>query len=228
MPWLGFFVKVWRSDTFVVLDHVENNVKDGSWFRRVRILAGGKPGWISIPLDRPEIGPFVPINQMQVSAGPTTTRLFEKYKRSVQQSYAKARFFDEFFPLFSAHLDSETTSLSERNLAFIFAVLDKLQLDMDIVFSSNLGVTSNSNQLLIDILQVTGGSTYLCGDGADGYQDDALFEEAGISIVNNGFKPTPYPQVGMQEFVPGLSILDALFNLGAKGTRDLIVSQGRL
>jgi len=228
MPWLGFFVKVLRSGTFVVLDHVQNNVKDGSWFRRVRFQASGKPSWVSVPLDRPESGPFLPLNEMKVSGGVATTRLFEKYKKTIQQTYARAPYFDEFFPLFSAYMDSETASLMERNMAFNMAVLDLLEFEGKVVYSSQLGLTSSSNQLLIDILKATDAKTYLCGDGADGYQDDTLFEDAGISVVRNNFKPVPYPQVGTKEFLPGLSILDALFNLGAAGTRALIVSQDRL
>jgi len=228
MPWLGFFVKVWRCEVFVVLDHVHNNVKDSSWFRRVRVLSSGKPNWISIPIERPEGGPFQAIKEMKLSDGPACQRMFEKYKRTILQSYGKAPFYEDFASLFLAYFDSDDVFLSRRNMAFVEAVLQILDINVEVVYSSSLNPTAHSNRLLIELLQAVNCDTYLCGDGADGYQDEAMFEAAGIRVVHNRFSPPPYPQVGTKEFVPGLSIMDALFNLGADGTRQLIHEQGKV
>jgi hypothetical protein len=44
----------------------------------------------------------------------------------------------------------------------------------------------------------------------------------GVELQYQNFTPPPYPQIGTKEFVPGLSVLDALFNLGFDGTAALL------
>jgi hypothetical protein len=51
------------------------------------------------------------------------------------------------------------------------------------------------------------------------YQDPLAFRSAGIELDVCEYRPIPYEQDAA--FVPGLSILDALFHLG-KGSRTLL------
>ena len=90
------------------------------------------------------------------------------------------------------------------------------------VRSSELEVDGAATDLLIATTKAVGGTVYLSGDGADGYQDDARFAEEGLELQFQNFTPQAYPQIGSTEFVPGLSVLDALFNLGFEGTAALL------
>ena len=69
MPWYGFFNKISKVDTWVVLDHVHNNPRKAFWGRRVQILSNGKPLWLSIPLEKPpqegQLG--MPLNIMKIN-----------------------------------------------------------------------------------------------------------------------------------------------------------------
>ena len=53
-PWLGYFDKLDRADTFVLLDTVE--FSKGSRTNRVEVLVGGRPHWITAPVQRAGIG----------------------------------------------------------------------------------------------------------------------------------------------------------------------------
>lgn len=62
----------------------------------------------------------------------------------------------------------------------------------------------------------------MCGGGADGYQDENIFTAAGIDLIHQNFQHPVYSQKACNEFVNGLSIVDALMNVGAKETALLI------
>lgn len=67
----------------------------------------------------------------------------------------------------------------------------------------------------------------MSGDGSSGYQDDAAFIEAGIDLVYQRFEHPVYAQRGLTQFVPGLSVLDAIFNCGFAGAAQLLESARR-
>ena len=59
----------------------------------------------------------------------------------------------------------------------------------------------------------------MCGGGAGGYQQDEMFSQSGLLLQYQHFVPYNYNQ-GQQEFVGGLSILDALFHQGFEGVEN--------
>jgi len=223
-PWFGFFRKVARSDVWIVLDHVTNNPRDAAfWGRRVRILVNGQPHWLSLTLGRPpEPGQVsMPIHEMTVVPNPTTAPA--KLLRTLREAYARAPYFREYEWLVAEHLNDPDNNLMRRNMRFIERVLALLGASPRIVYSSALGPpTSGKTALLIDLLTAVGASTYLCGLGASGYQDESLFEAAGIRLLHNRFSHPVYRQVGTGDFVEGLSILDALFNMPISHLRQLL------
>lgn len=222
MPWMGFFLKAKRADVLVILDHTCNNIRDGSWFRRVKFLIGGKPTWFSVPIAHDTLGSFQPLKCMKVGSDHNAMSLFQKYRRSFQQSYGRCPQYPEIHDLFDDYFSQSDPSLLHRNMAFINRVMRLLGIETPIVFSSELDPAGHSTAMLVEIVRSVGGDTYLSGDGASGYQDDHLFFSAGLRLVKNCFVQRPYRQCGAGAFVPGLSILDMLTNEGAEATRARI------
>jgi hypothetical protein len=214
LPWPGLFNKISHCDAWIVLDHVENNPRDAAfWGRRVRILSGGEARWLSIPLTRPvergRIG--VPIREMTISnADP---QVLPKCLASIRHAYAGAAHFAEYFPLVEQYFTAADDNLMRRNMRFIEAVLTLLGIRTRLIYSSALGTQSRSTQLLVDLLRAVGATTYRCGGGAQSYQQDELFAAAGIELEYNSYTQPAYPQ-SIGAFVPGLSVIDALFNVG--------------
>lgn len=211
-PWFGFFNKISKANTWVVLDHVENNPRDAAfWGRRVKILVNGQPTWLSITLERPKdpgrIG--IPICEMQINM--SDPKVFEKCLKTIQMAYARAPYFSDYFFLAKEYFLDTSSSLQERNMRFIQTVMSILEIKTKVVFSSSFKVQTKSTQLLVDLLKAIEADCYLCGRGAVGYQHDELFAENGISLEYNSYVPPEYPQMRTERFVPGLSILDALF-----------------
>lgn len=224
MPWFGFFRKIARSRTWILLDHTRNNPRDASfWGRRVRFLVGGKPHWISLPLVKDSnSGQGVPINEIRLNTA--DTRAFGKSKRTIQLAYANTPFFDEWFPVVEEYFDSDASLLIDRNMQFIRQVLKRLDLQTEVIASSSLDPVHSGTELLAELLLKAGADTYLCGTGAGGYQDDAILADAGIKINYNEFEHPVYDQGVSAPFIPGLSILDALFRVDSGVIRTWLLT----
>jgi hypothetical protein len=218
MPWLGFFAKINRADTFVVLDHVVNRYNEQSWFRRVKLANRTSCYWFSISVEKPKISSHIPINQMRVNRKID----YKKSLKSIQQTYSKAPYYHTIYPLIEKWFNSNETLLSKKNMIFIIDIMDILEIDTKVVYSSELNCKEKSNELLIEILKLEGADIYLCGDGADAYQKDELFIAEGIKVEYNNFKIEEYNQINTKKFQARLSIIDSLMNIGSKETKKLI------
>ncbi len=223
MPWLGFFNKIAKANSFIVLDHVVNNPKASEfWGRRVKMLVGNREHWMSVTLKRTSDSIFEPISSMEIEENEVSKR---KFLQTVELNYKKAPYFQEGFELVTNYFDAHHTNLMRRNMQFIKIVMAKLNIGTELYYSSELNPQGKSNEMLIDLLKRVGASTYLCGGGAAGYQNDELFNANNIHVQYNNFKHPTYPQFNNQSFIPGLSIVDAIMNIGYSNTMDLVHSR---
>ena len=118
-------------------------------------------------------------------------------------------------------LDSE--NISKANTSLIRSLCRMLDIDTTIILESDLKLepATGSERLVAIVTRLTEGGTYFSGVGGKKYQDEKLFEDAGIGIRYSDFTANPYPQNG-PEFIAGLSILDSIFNIGIDETRNAI------
>jgi hypothetical protein len=219
-PWLGYFNKVAYADSFIVLDSVPISKTGGTWLNRVRLLLNGRVSWVTMPIVRANHGAQL-IRHVQMDGVAWRGKLL----RTLQSAYGRAPHFEMVFPLVAALINNQTDSLAEFNLSAIRALTVSIGLDpAKFVVGSGLGVGGKGNELLVDMVRAVGGTVYLCGDGAAGYQEDQTFLGAGIDLVYQRFRHPVYRQRGVPEFKEGLSIIDTLMNCGFEATRDLVLS----
>lgn len=217
-PWLGYFEKIVKSDLFVFLDDVQFQQKGSCWGNRVKLLISGDPKWISVPIIRKS---SLPKYNEIVFDEKQPWRL--KMKKTLAANYPKTPFYSEVSELIEDILNQKTDNLTEFNIYAIKSILRFLDYgSMELIKSSELGITSTSTQLLIDIVKNVDGNSYLAGGGAQGYQEDELFKEQGVELIYQNYQHPRYQQ-NSNEFVPGLSIVDALMNLGKDEVRSLLV-----
>ena len=221
LPWLGWFDKCRRADVMVLLDDAQFQKTGGTWTNRVSMLVGGAAGWVTVPIVRAYHGTRS-VREIELEPRtPWRARLL----RTIQQNYARHPFADETLALLEPGLGNATTSLCEYNVALLESVARALGIDWSrVVRSSDLGVEAVGTTRLVRLVQRVDGSHYLAGGGAGGYQDDAEFAAAGVGLVPQSFAHPTYPQRGSTTFVAGLSIVDALMNLGIGGTAALLES----
>jgi ribosomal protein S18 acetylase RimI-like enzyme len=205
IPWLGYFYKIVSSDVFILLDDAEYT--SGSYLNRTQILIQGKPAWMTIPV----IKQTAAIRRVQQA----DARWAEKHIKTIEANYRKTPFYDTYSGAIADVIRSQAgASLAKLNIALIHLVCGWLGIRTRMVKSSSFGLSETSDDRLIRLVQLCGGRHYLSGKGGANYQSPGKFAQAGIDLFYTNFKPISYSQRGAEEFVPGLSVIDALFNVG--------------
>ena len=93
-------------------------------------------------------------------------------------------------------------------------VMKWLDIKMEIIRESELKITSASTQRLVDVCKKIGADTYVSGSGGRQYMDESIFEKNNLKLIYQDYKHTKYPQKWTDEFIPDLSIVDLLANVG--------------
>lgn len=221
-PWLGYFNKIARADLFLVMDNVQfPRTGKGTWVNRVKLIVNKQAAWVTMPVVRAHSGVRC-ISEMRISdATPWRAKLL----KTIQMSYSRAPFFEVVFPFLAKLTNNTTDYLAEYNLSAIRSLAEALGLQTSkLILGSTLNVAGSATDLLISMVKAVEGTAYLCGGGAAGYQEDEKFAEAGIELIYQNFQHPVYSQSNTQEFIPGLSIIDALMNCGFEEVLSLMTA----
>lgn len=219
LPWLGFFNKIIQSDTFILLDDVQFPKTGGVWTNRHYFLDHGIKKWHTVAISRNFSG-FKNINEIKFAQDINWREL---YLKKITHAYSKARYFSETYQFLQNSLGYKTEFLCDLNIHLIYAVLGVLDIpSTSLVKSSTLLKSSSSNELLCSLAKAVGANTYLSGGGAEGYIDESVFTSNDINIVYQSYNLEGYSQINSEEFVPGLTIIDAMMNCGFKKTKKLV------
>jgi len=215
LPWLGYLQKIAAADAFIFLDNVQ--FSKNSVTNRVRILDGSRQHWLTVPVSV-KLGD--PINVVR----PAREDWAERHLSTLRNFYASAPAFRDVWP----DVEDLYAGLPDDNLAIIniHIVLDlakRLELETRFLRASELGCGKTiGDDRIIELVKIVAPSgTYLSGQGGAKYQNEAKFHAANLKLRYADFDHPTYNQGG-DEFVPGLSVIDAAFRLGWRGTRALV------
>jgi hypothetical protein len=206
-PWLGYFWKVSHSSTFVFLDDVQ--FSKNSFTNRTQVLCDGKVKWLTVPV-RVRLGDIIS------AVLPVGCDWIADHVRALHSYYRGAAAFRQSWPVVEQiYATAPDGDLAVINRHFVTCTARKLGLETEFVAASALGeLSTGSSERLIEIIRrLAPGGTYLSGHGGAKYQDTATFSASGISLTYTDFCQPNYRQLA-EKFFPGLSILDAIFNVG--------------
>lgn len=221
-PYLGLFDKVARSDVFVFLDDVQYVKNDFKNRNRIFINSpasadASRTDWLTLPVRHGSLAQT--IQETQVINGVTALR---KHANTLRQAYGTAPGYQELSEslqsLFQAHA-RDPLALADINIATVHFAFGVLGIGTEIAGRSSAieGKSTDPTQRLIDICRHVGADTYLAGAGGKEYMHVEEFERQGIRLLWQEWKPFPYKQKhSEEEFVPYLSCLDLLLNLGGQ------------
>ena len=220
-PWLGYFDKIARADLFIFMDDVQFPKTGGVWSNRVKLLIGGEERWFTAPIDRQYHGTRL-INEMQfLQDNPWRFKLV----KTIENDYRKHPFYSEVSAVITPLLLSPEGNIAEYNIHAVTTIAKVLGLDTSKLRRSSACVTTGvSNELLCNLTRAVGGNVYMCGGGAEGYQDDIFFGSQGVGLEYQDFQHPVYPQRGQTAFIPGLSVIDAAMNIGWASVGQLLRS----
>ncbi len=217
-PWLGYFNKIYKSDAFVFLDDVQfPRTSSANVVNRTKILCNGEPKWLTCTLEQK--GSLSKIGELEIKEG-VKSKNFEK----VKQYYKKSPFYKEVIDFAEEIMLCPENNLSSYNINAIKKICEKLDIKRELILQSSLNTVSAKEDLMIEITKKLNGDIYLSGNGARKYQKEENFLNQGVKLIYQTFTPLNYEQSGSREFTAGLSVLDALFNCGFEGTRELITA----
>ena len=222
LPWLGYFYKIWASDTFVLHDNVEYTKH--SFTKRVFIRktpVSTERHYLSVPLRRHS--DFSLIRDLKIC---NEQNWQQKQINKIFYVYHNAPFFNKYFPAIKKAIlqSKQKTFLSELNRDLILNILDFLNIKTPIFLSSDLPVEGfKADEYNAEIAAYLGGNLYLSGTGAMKYQFKTTYSERNISLIYNnlGLYLIKHPPQYPVPFDMGLSILDALFYIGSGGILDI-------
>jgi hypothetical protein len=208
LPWTGFFHKMARCDVFVLLDSVQYARRSYTARCLVKGAAGGKQ-WLSVPVYK--TGRYhQSVAEVEVD---NQEPWQQRHRRTLESLYAKAPHFRDQQWLLDLAYGRPWDNLCDMNMALIKALAGRLDVKPSIVRSSELWVKASSAGLLAGICTAIGADTYRSGPSGEDYLDPDIFKQAGVALKIARFTPRPYRQSG-GDFVPGLSLIDLLFNCG--------------
>jgi hypothetical protein len=215
LPWLGYFHKMVVADVFVFLDHVQ--LPQGrSYVQRVQVAQAGRPTWLTVPARKAGCG-LQRICDTEIDGQDWARR----HLRTLQMAYGRPG--GALADMLRPHLEAGHANLADLNEALVRALAEALELRPRFVRSRDLDLPDeSSSEMLAALVRACGGDHYLHGRGGLRYQDEAAFVAAGVRLVDQAFRAPPYPQRGVDEHLPGLSVVDCVANVGADGAAALL------
>lgn len=219
LPWQGYFELICKSDVFIILDDFQFSVQ--SYHQRNRLFVNkGQIGWYTVPVHK-NVSFGGRISDAAINNDlPWHVKMWKR----IEQNYSKAHYFREIAPFIEDWLFSPNKYIADLNIAFIKMVCRQLNISTEIRLSSQFTTNACRSQKVLELLRWAGATQYLCAKGAFGYmKEDAVFPVDDIEVLFQDYIPKRYGQVGSPDgFVPFLSVLDALLNIGPVQTVELI------
>jgi len=213
LPWLGYFDRMVRADLFVLLDHVQFERRN--YQNRTAIRLEGEARWLTVPVVQLSQKERIVDKRVDNPAVDTSRWWGPNSFNTLRYAYRKAPHFDLYAPRLREILETRWEKLVDLNVAMLELAREALGIRTPMIRSSTLGAEGQRSALLLDICKRVGASAFLGGmGGSRAYLDKEAFAKAKMGVVWQDFRHPEYEQCGEGAFLPGLSVLDLLFNPG--------------
>ncbi|MFH1259478.1 MAG: WbqC family protein [Elusimicrobiota bacterium] len=212
LPYLGYFDKLVKADIFVLLDDVQ--FKKNEWQNRNRIKTVEGWQYLTVPVcyRYPE-----KIREVKISY---QENWMKKHCQALKTNYHRAAYFEEYYPALEEKLQKKYASLADLNIALVRFFSEKMNIPTPLLLSSELKVSGESTERLVNICLQLGADTYLSGSGGKDYLDEDCFKKAKLKLVFQEYQHPRYAQL-YGDFIPNLSVVDLFFNCGEKSLEVL-------
>ena len=212
-PYPGFFHKINQADVFVIQDDIKfvNKVTN-----RNKIISSSGHTWINVPIKKGHQS--LPIMDVKINNEIPWKKI--NFKK-VCAGYNKAKFFHLYKDFFENLYKKEWNNIFDLNFETIKQVLIWLNIKTKIVIESELDVSGQHTERLVNVCKKLGADTYISGIGGKKYLDEKLFEKNKIILKYQNYTPIKYTQHMSKSFIPNLSIIDSLANVGPESRKLL-------
>ena len=222
-PYVGYWQLISAVDAFVVYDDIQFTKK--GWVNRNRILLNSDVTNISLPLLKDSS--FVDIKDRRLANTWPKDRI--KMLNRLKSGYQKAPYFDSVYPLIEVIILHEDINLFEFILNSLRQILKYLEINTELVVSSNLNRDKGlrSQDMVINICKIMKANEYVNPIGGVDFYDQSAFHDENIKLYFLKTDNIKYKQFN-SEFVPGLSIIDIMMNNSVECVRSMLSDQYEL
>jgi hypothetical protein len=162
---MGFFQKMEKCDTFVILDCVK--FKKNDFQNRNRFInRSGNEEWFTVPVEKEANSKMI----MDVMTAPVhkwrdsiVKQIRQNLKHTLEEVYAHEILID-------------------INMASIRWCMNRLAIEKPIVMASSLNPVGSKSELLVDICKKMNADKYVSGIGGRDYLETGLFEKERIEV----------------------------------------------
>lgn len=215
-PYIGYFQLMKASDIFMMGDDF-NYIKE-SWSNRNRILIHRQPAFIHFPLEK--ASPFKTYQEINIKKDPERLR---RLLITIEQSYSKAKEFENAYGLISGILNYEESNLALFILNSISAICEYLDLSIKIKLSSTYGIRKNvgRDDKVIALCKAVGATSFINPIGGIALYSKEYFRKNGVELLFLKSQNIEYKQYG-NTFTPWLSIIDVLMFNSKQEIREFL------
>ena len=217
LPWLGLFHKIAISDAFVILDDVQ--FEKNSFTNRNKIKTSQGAIWLTVPI---LISGHLnkSIKDIEIN---NKEDWRDKHWKGLYMNYKKAPYFSKYSGFFEDLYKKEWLKLFDLLAPTMEFLLKELNIQTKVYFQSKLNISSKKEELILDLCKHFNADLFIFGALGKNYADSALFESKGVKLYFQDYVHPTYPQL-WGEFLPYMSIVDLLFNVGPVKASEVIMA----
>lgn len=194
---------------------MDNTQYDKKFTNRNKIIVPDNWTWLTVPINKSDkfsLNKDVRINN--------EIDWKSSHWKKITHSYNNSKFFKTFSSKFENIYKKKWDMLFDFNFELLTWIIDFLNIRINIVKESELNVNGTSNERLINICKSVGASTYVSGIGGINYINENSFRKNSIYLEYQNFIHPIYEQNLSSQFIPNLSIIDYISNVGSKTIKN--------
>lgn len=216
LPWAGYFNLMQSVNAFIFLDDVQ--LEKQSWQTRNRIIINAASHWISIPIQNQSLS-----QRLNETSLVNNAVWKSKLERSFDQNYGKHPYYHDAKAILSCLIADQETTLSRLNVNLITFIAQNIGIPTPTFLSSDCDIVAPRTSRLLALCDKFACDEYLSPPGSASYlADDDFVGRSRAKLVFQNYVPRPYPQKNSNEFIPNLSIVDVIANIGWKAAEEYI------
>lgn len=203
-PYIGYWQLIHAVDRFVIYDDV-NYIK-GGWINRNRILINGEPTFITVPLC--QSSSFKRICDISLQPSDAWRN---KLVRMIENTYRKAPYFDEWFPIIEKLIRHDANNLSDYLVHQLQTLTAFMGINTEFVVTSRWYENNDlsGQERVIDICKREGATAFINPQGGQALYEQAGFKRCGLDLKFLIPSTIAYKQFGTLH-EPWLSIIDVM------------------
>lgn len=211
LPWYGFMGMMSQADVFLVMDEIQYEKEE--WQNRNRITSSNPKRWewITVPVSAS--------SKSKISEVSSVGAWRKQHISQIHHAYSRAAYYECVSGDIYSAIWGSTNSLLDIDMRSTKTLMEVLDFKPDIKYMSDLGCTSKNQQLVQDLAGSVGADQIIVPKNALKYWD--LSKKTSQDLLIHEFPDISYKHLNI--FVPRLSVIDMLFNLGPKTSRNLIM-----